>query len=66
MFGGHTTDDMKIRLGISSADILNVASLFDNTIDILVVKTLYGIKSGVYRVGTAGNGLLYPNLIYSF
>lgn len=66
LFGGHTTDDMKIRLGISSADILNVASLFDNTIDILVVKTLYGIKSGVYRVGTAGNGLLYPNLIYSF
>ena len=53
-------------LGVSTKDISEVATLFDNTIDILVVRSLNGVDSGVYNVGTNGNGLIFPQLKYSF
>ena len=53
-------------LSISDADISLSAKYFDYTLDILVVKTGNGIESGVYRVGTNGNSLQYPQLKYSF
>lgn len=52
-------------LSISHADI-KLSANFDNTLDVLVVKTSNRIQSGVYRVGTNGNGLQYPQLKYSF
>ena len=52
-------------LSVSIADI-KLSTNFDNTLDILVVKTGNGIQSGVYRVGTNGNSLQYPQLKYTF
>ena len=52
-------------LSVSIADI-KLSINFDCTLDILVVKTGNGIQSGVYRVGTNGNSLQYPQLKYTF
>ena len=60
--GVHSLDN---PLSVSRADV-KLSINFDNTLDILVVKTRNGVQSGVYRVGTSGNSLHYPQLILAF
>ena len=52
-------------LSVSNEDI-TLSIHFDYTLDILVVKSGNRMQSGVYRIGTNGNGLQYPQLKYSF
>lgn len=53
-------------LGISAFDINKISVFFDYNIDVLIVEASNGIASGVYGVSTQGNGLMFPQLKFSF
>ena len=58
---GNLTPDNPLSLSESD---FKLASDFAQTIDIIVIKSSNGVGSGVYRVSTSGNGLVYPQLIF--
>ncbi len=60
---GNLTPDNPLSL---SGSDFKLASDFAQTIDIIVIKSSNGVGSGVYRVSTSGNGLVYPQLIFNF
>ena len=60
---GNLTPDNPLSLSESD---FKLASDFAQTIDIIVIKSSNGVGSGVYRVSTSGNGLVYPQLIFNF